>query len=89
MPAVVTNSQLIPAQGQEVIFIYDDFGTPYQLYVRVGADSSSRAQLIADALAQQTANETALKTYAAQHNIDLTAQLTAGAAIRAAATKTT
>lgn len=84
MPATVVASQLVPAQGQEAITIMDDFGTPYQLYVRVSEDASTRAQLISEALAQQTANEAALKSYAATHNIDLSAQLAAGAAAKAA-----
>ena len=85
MPAVAVSSQLVPAQGQEVITIMDDFATPFQLYVQVAGDPAQRAQLITGALAQQTANETALKTYASTHNIDLTAQLAAGATVRAAA----
>lgn len=77
MPAEIIGSRVLPAQGQEVITIMDDYGTEFTLNVSVN-DSANRQSHIDTALAQQTANEAALEAYAGAHGIDLSAQKAAG-----------
>jgi uncharacterized protein YjfI (DUF2170 family) len=84
MAAEIVNSGILPAQGQERIVIMDDYGSDLQLYVSV-SDAANRQTLIDAAIAQQSANQTALEAYAAAHNIDLSAAKAAGEAKKAAA----
>jgi hypothetical protein len=79
MAADVVGNKILTAQGRELITIMDDYATEFQLYVAI-SDTANRATLISNALTQQSANQTALEAYATAHNIDLTAQKTAGIA---------
>lgn len=83
MPADVVCSKIMPANGQEVIDIMDDYGTEYWLHISV-SDSANRQTRITAALTQQSANQAALEAYAAAHNIDLTVLKAAGEAKKAA-----
>jgi hypothetical protein len=86
MPASTTSSQIIPALGMEKVSVMDDYGTEFHLYIRVG-DSANRLQSIAATLAQQSANETVLESYAATTGSDLSALKAAGLAKKASAMK--
>jgi Bacterial Ig-like domain (group 3) len=77
MPADIVGDRLLPAKGQELITIMDDYGTAFQLYVMV-TDSANRQTNITNALTQQSGNQAALESYATTHGIDLTAEKAAG-----------
>ena len=77
MPAEIITSQMETATGREIIFIMDDFGTEFQLYVSV-KDAANRQGHIDAALLQQSANEKNIEDYAAQHGIDISAERVAG-----------
>jgi hypothetical protein len=77
MSAEIVNSRVVPAQGQEVILIVDDYGTEFTLQVPV-TDPANRQTRIDAAVAQQSANQAALEAYALAHGIDLSAQKAAG-----------
>jgi hypothetical protein len=82
MPAEITHNKILPSLGQEVITITDDFGTDFLLHVPV-SDTAHRQTRIDSAIAQQSANQAAIESYASTNKIDLTKEKTAGMAKKA------
>jgi hypothetical protein len=79
MAAEVVSTRIIPAKGQEVLTIMDDYGTELLLHIPV-SDSAQRQGRIDAAVALLSSNQTALEAYAATHAISLATERAAGRA---------
>ena len=81
--AQLAKSLLLPMQHQEQLIFIDIFGKRQDVMLNVSV-GPARADKIASTLASLNAAETTITAYAQANNIDLTADLAAGAAALAA-----
>ena len=81
--AQLIRGTMLLAQHQEQLLFADCFGKTQMVYLGLLA-GPTRADKIASTVASMTAAEDSIKAYAATNNIDITADLAAGAAAIAA-----